>query len=159
VTIDAPNYSKLSAFKSGSCKFHVKKMGFLLNFWHAMEKQICTSMKDYEVYVNMIQESFPNMEEELREKSNQQYRLNFYYNLLKFSNYTAHMIASGKFDVVSKCFQLAEKIYRAGNTTVKVSLEHIFIPQLQLGLNDSYHRKARKLLPFHLQRSYDLLFH
>jgi hypothetical protein len=115
------------------------------------------TMENYQTIQELLEKELPHTPEaELTSEERQ--RITLLNTLLRFSETCRQLIWSGDFASLNRCFSLAERIYRQGNGTVKIALEHLFIPRLQLHLADANHYQARQLLPYRLQRTYLILY-
>lgn len=106
----------------------------------------------------MIEQELPEVKDDWELTLEEKERLTLLHVLMRFSEECQKHIWAGNFIVLKRCFATAEKIYRQGNDTIKIAFEHLFIPRLQLHLADRNHHMARQLLPYHLLRTYMMLY-
>jgi hypothetical protein len=53
--------------------------------------------------------------------------LEVYVSMSYFSNYTRHAVEEHNFNLTKICFALAEKLYRKGDSIVRLLIESIFV--------------------------------
>ena len=53
--------------------------------------------------------------------------INVYNSVHSFTNYTKDAVQKHHYRIAKKCFKLAEKLYRNGDSIVKMAIENIFV--------------------------------
>jgi hypothetical protein len=73
--------------------------------------------------------NFPEIEKQLSKKEEQN---KIYYSMSCFAAFTQLHIQYGNFNVVKKCFDLANHLMTDGDDTVKSAIENYYLQQLNL---------------------------
>ncbi len=112
-------------------------------------KNNMTTITENEV-LKLISNELPQIEIEIKESTNQ---VNIYCIVSCFADITKHLANAGKLKEVKHCFNVAEKLWLAGNSTVKNAIENGYLFSLS-GMLD-LNIKLKDMLNASLRREYN----
>lgn len=116
-------------------------------------KSTSHSVKENEV-VDILGDEFPSINNDLERLSNPS---NVYSAIQYFADFTKLHITIGNFKEVKHCFDIAEKLLKNGNSTVKNAIENGYLFSISriIDMTNPISKKVKEILPELLKKEYN----